>query len=167
MVSRDAHLKLDQTAICLLDLPLNEGKLIMFSYRPLLVTSKNCNHRDGTFCLPAHVCEHSQMLLSLQAEQKLQSQRRHWLRSESLHRGLQEMIQDHCIRKHHATVPPDQNMVQFTYSQSTNAPTAVSKSWTTYCMYFWSIKLHQAAYFALCIGHSLQHLNFSIQKSTM
>ncbi|XP_071334133.1 HAUS augmin-like complex subunit 4 [Trachinotus anak] len=44
------------------------------------------------------------------AEQKLQSQRRHWLRSESLHRGLQEMTQDHCVRKHHATVPPDQNM---------------------------------------------------------
>uniref|UniRef100_A0A673CFS8 HAUS augmin-like complex, subunit 4 n=1 Tax=Sphaeramia orbicularis TaxID=375764 RepID=A0A673CFS8_9TELE len=37
------------------------------------------------------------------AEQKLQSQRRHWLRSESLHRGLQEMIQDHCVRKHHTT----------------------------------------------------------------
>ncbi|XP_059210920.1 HAUS augmin-like complex subunit 4 [Centropristis striata] len=44
------------------------------------------------------------------AEQKLQSQRRHWLHSESLHKGLQEMIQDHCIRKHHTTVPPDQNM---------------------------------------------------------
>lgn len=44
------------------------------------------------------------------AEQKLQSQRRQWLRSESLHRGLQEMIQAHCVRKHHTTVPPDQNM---------------------------------------------------------
>ncbi|KAM9335446.1 HAUS augmin-like complex subunit 4 [Symphorus nematophorus] len=44
------------------------------------------------------------------AEQKLQSQKRHWLRSESLHTGLQEMIQDHCIRKHHTTLPPDQNM---------------------------------------------------------
>ncbi|KAM8899781.1 HAUS augmin-like complex subunit 4 [Spinachia spinachia] len=44
------------------------------------------------------------------AEQKLQSQRRHWLRSESLHKALQEMIQDHCIRKHYATVPPDQSM---------------------------------------------------------
>ncbi|XP_018529757.1 HAUS augmin-like complex subunit 4 [Lates calcarifer] len=44
------------------------------------------------------------------AEQKLQTQRCHWLRSESLHRGLQEMIQDHCVRKHHAVVPPDQNM---------------------------------------------------------
>ncbi|XP_034532454.1 HAUS augmin-like complex subunit 4 [Notolabrus celidotus] len=44
------------------------------------------------------------------AEQKLQNQRRHWLRSESLNKGLQEMIQDHCIRKHHATIPPDQNM---------------------------------------------------------
>ncbi|KAA8582424.1 hypothetical protein FQN60_006488, partial [Etheostoma spectabile] len=46
------------------------------------------------------------------AEQKLQSQRRHWLRSVSLHKGLQEMIQDHCIRKHHVTVPPDQNLDQ-------------------------------------------------------
>nr|XP_020471951.1 HAUS augmin-like complex subunit 4 [Monopterus albus] len=43
-------------------------------------------------------------------EQKLQSQRRYWLRSESLYRGLQEMIQDHCVRKCHGTVPPDQNM---------------------------------------------------------
>ncbi|XP_078131614.1 HAUS augmin-like complex subunit 4 [Sander vitreus] len=44
------------------------------------------------------------------AEQKLQSQRRHWLHSESLHKGLQEMIQDHCVRKHHVTLPPDQNL---------------------------------------------------------
>ncbi|XP_069578904.1 HAUS augmin-like complex subunit 4 [Brachyistius frenatus] len=44
------------------------------------------------------------------AEQKLKSQRRQWLRAESLHRGLQEMIQNRCVRKHHATVPPDQNM---------------------------------------------------------
>lgn len=44
------------------------------------------------------------------AEQKLQSKRRQWLRSESLNRGLQEMIQDHSVKKHHTTVPPDQNM---------------------------------------------------------
>ncbi|KAM3857828.1 HAUS augmin-like complex subunit 4 [Diretmus argenteus] len=44
------------------------------------------------------------------AEQKLQNQRLRWLRSESLHLMLQEMIQDHHVRKHHATVPPDQNM---------------------------------------------------------
>ncbi|MED6276317.1 hypothetical protein CHARACLAT_001856 [Characodon lateralis] len=44
------------------------------------------------------------------AEQKLQSQKRQWLRSESLHRGLQEMIQVHCVRKHNNEVPPDQNM---------------------------------------------------------
>ncbi|KAM7377573.1 hypothetical protein PAMA_014062 [Pampus argenteus] len=44
------------------------------------------------------------------AEQRLQSQKRLWLRSESLHKGLQEMIQDHRVRKQHATVPPDQNM---------------------------------------------------------
>ncbi|KAM8746950.1 HAUS augmin-like complex subunit 4 [Acanthopagrus schlegelii] len=52
------------------------------------------------------------------AEQKLQCQRRLWLRSESLHKGLQEMIQDHCIRKHHATVPPDQNMLYETMEKS-------------------------------------------------
>lgn len=52
------------------------------------------------------------------AEQKLQSQRRHWLRSESLHKGLQEMIQDYSVRKHHATVPPDQNMFYETMERS-------------------------------------------------
>lgn len=65
-------------------------------------------------------------------EQKLQSQRRQWLRSESLHKGLQEMIQEHCIRKHHATVPPDQNMVHFSYLY---AQTADSKLRTTYIAY--------------------------------
>uniref|UniRef100_A0A3Q3WFN5 HAUS augmin-like complex, subunit 4 n=1 Tax=Mola mola TaxID=94237 RepID=A0A3Q3WFN5_MOLML len=49
------------------------------------------------------------------AEKKLQNQRRQWLRSESFHKSLQEMIQEHCIRKHHAIVPPDQNMVHFPY----------------------------------------------------
>ncbi|KAM9718060.1 HAUS augmin-like complex subunit 4 [Menidia menidia] len=44
------------------------------------------------------------------AEQKLHSQKHQWLCSESLQRGLQEMIQDNCVRKHHTTVPPDQNM---------------------------------------------------------
>ncbi|XP_005800130.1 HAUS augmin-like complex subunit 4 isoform X2 [Xiphophorus maculatus] len=44
------------------------------------------------------------------AEQKLQRQKRQWLRSESLHRGLQEMIQEFYVRKHNSTVPPDQNM---------------------------------------------------------
>uniref|UniRef100_A0A8C5HIA0 HAUS augmin-like complex subunit 4 n=1 Tax=Gouania willdenowi TaxID=441366 RepID=A0A8C5HIA0_GOUWI len=37
------------------------------------------------------------------AEQKLQSQRRQWLRFESLYRSLQEMVQDQRVRKHHAT----------------------------------------------------------------
>ncbi|XP_077399658.1 HAUS augmin-like complex subunit 4 [Vanacampus margaritifer] len=44
------------------------------------------------------------------AQQKLLSQRRAWLQSESIHRALQEMIQDHRVRKHHAAVPPDENM---------------------------------------------------------
>lgn len=54
-------------------------------------------------------------VLFFQAEKKLQNQRRQWLRSESFHKSLQEMIQEHCIRKHHAIVPPDQNMVHFPY----------------------------------------------------
>ncbi|KAM9835445.1 HAUS augmin-like complex subunit 4 isoform X1 [Syngnathus typhle] len=44
------------------------------------------------------------------AKQKLLPQRRLWLQSESIHRALQEMIQDHKIRKHRAGVPPDENM---------------------------------------------------------
>ncbi|XP_061665044.1 HAUS augmin-like complex subunit 4 [Syngnathoides biaculeatus] len=43
------------------------------------------------------------------AEQKLMSQRRVWLQSESLTGALQEMIQDHKVRKRHAAVPPDQS----------------------------------------------------------
>ncbi|XP_061619814.1 HAUS augmin-like complex subunit 4 isoform X1 [Phyllopteryx taeniolatus] len=43
------------------------------------------------------------------AEQKLLSQRRVWLQSESLNRALQEMIWEHKVRKHHAAVPPDQS----------------------------------------------------------
>ncbi|XP_010876091.1 HAUS augmin-like complex subunit 4 [Esox lucius] len=39
------------------------------------------------------------------AEVDLQTQKLGWLRSESLYRLLQEMIQEHCIRKHHSTVP--------------------------------------------------------------
>ncbi|XP_019724193.1 HAUS augmin-like complex subunit 4 [Hippocampus comes] len=45
------------------------------------------------------------------AEQELLSQRRVWLQSESLHRALQEMSQDHRVRKHHATVSPDESML--------------------------------------------------------
>ncbi|TNM93505.1 HAUS augmin-like complex subunit 4 [Takifugu flavidus] len=52
------------------------------------------------------------------AEQKLQNQRRQWLRSESLHKCLQEMLQDHCIRKHHTTVSPEQNMFYDTIQKS-------------------------------------------------
>lgn len=44
------------------------------------------------------------------AEQKLQSHRRNWLRSQGLLQALKEMIQEHCVRKHYSTVPPDQDM---------------------------------------------------------
>ncbi|XP_061922751.1 HAUS augmin-like complex subunit 4 isoform X1 [Entelurus aequoreus] len=44
------------------------------------------------------------------AEQKLQIQRRRWLRSETLHRSLQEIIQEYSVQKHRSTVQPDQKM---------------------------------------------------------
>lgn len=44
------------------------------------------------------------------AEQKLQGHRRNWLRSHGLLQALKEMIQEHCVKKHYSTVPPDQNM---------------------------------------------------------
>ncbi|XP_059891408.1 HAUS augmin-like complex subunit 4 [Gadus macrocephalus] len=44
------------------------------------------------------------------AEQKLQNQRRRWLQVESLHRTLQEMMQDHHVKKHRTTLPPDVTM---------------------------------------------------------
>ncbi|KAJ0055911.1 hypothetical protein NL108_015611, partial [Boleophthalmus pectinirostris] len=44
------------------------------------------------------------------AEQKLQSQRRNWLQSQGLFQTLKEMIQEHCVKKHHSIVPPDRNM---------------------------------------------------------
>lgn len=66
-------------------------------------------HAKNIFLSTDKLCE---ILCCLQAEQKLQSHRRQWLGSESLHKCLQEMLQDHCIRKHHGTVPPDQNMVR-------------------------------------------------------
>uniref|UniRef100_A0A8C6ULP7 HAUS augmin-like complex, subunit 4 n=1 Tax=Neogobius melanostomus TaxID=47308 RepID=A0A8C6ULP7_9GOBI len=37
------------------------------------------------------------------AEQKLQSHRRNWLRSQGLFQALKEMIQEHCVRKHYST----------------------------------------------------------------
>lgn len=75
--------------------------------------------RNPQFCkLLATLTQHvdcTGLTLSLKteldkAEQKLQSQKRNWLRCEGLYRGLQEMIQDHCVKKHYSTVPPDQNM---------------------------------------------------------
>ncbi|XP_015253352.1 PREDICTED: HAUS augmin-like complex subunit 4 [Cyprinodon variegatus] len=52
------------------------------------------------------------------AEEKLQNQKRQWLRSESLHRGLHEMIQEFHVRKQNTTVPPDQNMFYETMERS-------------------------------------------------
>lgn len=51
------------------------------------------------------------------ARRELQMQKLSWLRSECLHRTLQEMIQEHCVRKHHSTVPPDENMFYETMEQ--------------------------------------------------
>ncbi|KAL0965486.1 hypothetical protein UPYG_G00281910 [Umbra pygmaea] len=51
------------------------------------------------------------------AERDLQTQRLSWLRSESLYRLLQEMIQEHCVRKHHSTVSPEDDMFYETVEQ--------------------------------------------------
>uniref|UniRef100_A0A4W5L079 Uncharacterized protein n=1 Tax=Hucho hucho TaxID=62062 RepID=A0A4W5L079_9TELE len=40
-------------------------------------------------------------------------QRLNGLCSESLFRLLQEMIQEHCVRKHHSTVPPEDDTEQY------------------------------------------------------
>lgn len=91
-----------------------------------------------------------------QAEQKLQSQRRLWLRSEGLHKGLQEMIQDHCIRKHHATVPPDQNMVRFTclfaQSRATHFAHCISKLHLKFSV--WNIKILVLVKLHICVYKS-------------
>ncbi|KAM9827349.1 HAUS augmin-like complex subunit 4 [Neosynchiropus ocellatus] len=52
------------------------------------------------------------------AEQKLQTQRRNWLRSEVLYRGLQEMIQECCVRQHHDTLSLDQKQLCETVERS-------------------------------------------------
>lgn len=39
------------------------------------------------------------------------------------------MIQNHCVRKHHATVPPDQNMVHFTSLHSLKVHKELSVSY--------------------------------------
>ncbi|XP_029943805.1 HAUS augmin-like complex subunit 4 [Salarias fasciatus] len=45
----------------------------------------------------------------VEAEKKLQHQMCYWLQFESLHRGLEEMIQEHLVKKQHTDVSPDQN----------------------------------------------------------
>ncbi|KAJ8286836.1 hypothetical protein GJAV_G00043840 [Gymnothorax javanicus] len=51
------------------------------------------------------------------AEQELQVQRLGWLRSESLFRLLQEMLQEHCVRKHHSSTTADDDKLYETLEQ--------------------------------------------------
>ncbi|CAB1318535.1 unnamed protein product [Coregonus sp. 'balchen'] len=51
------------------------------------------------------------------AERDLQTQRLSWLRSESMYRLLQEMIQENCVRKHHSTVAPEDDTFYKTVEQ--------------------------------------------------
>uniref|UniRef100_A0A4W5JQI4 HAUS augmin-like complex, subunit 4 n=1 Tax=Hucho hucho TaxID=62062 RepID=A0A4W5JQI4_9TELE len=51
------------------------------------------------------------------AERDLQTQRLSWLCSESMYRLLQEMIQEHCVRKHHSTVAPEDDTFYETVEQ--------------------------------------------------
>ncbi|KAG7476411.1 hypothetical protein MATL_G00082590 [Megalops atlanticus] len=51
------------------------------------------------------------------AERELQTQRLGWLRSESLYQLLREMIQDHCVRKHHSSTPAEDDKFYETLEQ--------------------------------------------------
>nr|XP_015222503.1 PREDICTED: HAUS augmin-like complex subunit 4 isoform X1 [Lepisosteus oculatus]XP_015222504.1 PREDICTED: HAUS augmin-like complex subunit 4 isoform X1 [Lepisosteus oculatus]XP_015222505.1 PREDICTED: HAUS augmin-like complex subunit 4 isoform X1 [Lepisosteus oculatus]XP_015222506.1 PREDICTED: HAUS augmin-like complex subunit 4 isoform X1 [Lepisosteus oculatus] len=52
-----------------------------------------------------------------QAEREMQAQKLGWLRSESLHRLLQEMLQDYSGRKHHSQIPPEDGKFYGTLEQ--------------------------------------------------
>nr|XP_006640786.1 PREDICTED: HAUS augmin-like complex subunit 4 isoform X2 [Lepisosteus oculatus] len=51
------------------------------------------------------------------AEREMQAQKLGWLRSESLHRLLQEMLQDYSGRKHHSQIPPEDGKFYGTLEQ--------------------------------------------------
>ncbi|KAG7257417.1 hypothetical protein CRUP_001456 [Coryphaenoides rupestris] len=70
-------------------------------YQLLAALSQKVDHTGLTATLKADLEK---------AEQKLQNQRRRWLQVQSLHGALLEMIQDHRVKKHRTSVPPDQNM---------------------------------------------------------
>lgn len=47
----------------------------------------------------------------MQAEKGLRSQRLGWLHLESMHRILQEIVQEHGFREHHSTAAPAEDTV--------------------------------------------------------
>ncbi|KAL4609420.1 HAUS augmin-like complex subunit 4 isoform X2 [Arapaima gigas] len=51
------------------------------------------------------------------AEQELRTQKLAWLQSESLYRLLQEMVQDHYIRRHHNSTSPENSKFYETMEQ--------------------------------------------------
>lgn len=112
-------LGLETTNILVLGKGDNLHQQILASFPLCDVTEEDLTQNPQFSKLLATLTQHvdkSGLTVSLKtdlemAEQKLQSQKRQWLRSESLHRGLQEMIQEFHARKHNTTVPPDQNML--------------------------------------------------------
>lgn len=61
-------------------------------------------------------CNQLMSCVGMQADRDLQAQRLNWLQSESLNRLLQEMIQDHCVRKHRSGSSSEDDEVHFSAS---------------------------------------------------
>uniref|UniRef100_A0A8C7YZN1 HAUS augmin-like complex, subunit 4 n=1 Tax=Oryzias sinensis TaxID=183150 RepID=A0A8C7YZN1_9TELE len=108
----------EKTTVNLLGKEANLHQEVLASF-PLCDVTEDDLTQNPRFCkllvLLAQHMDRTGLTASLKAElekaeQNLQSQRRRWLRTEVLHRGLQEMIQDHQVRTAHVTEPPDQNV---------------------------------------------------------
>lgn len=95
-----------------------EDNLVLASFLPRRVAQEDLTQNPRFFKLLAMLSQHvecSGLTATLkreleQAERDLQTQRLNWLRTESLHRLLQEMVQEHCVRKNHSSVPPEEDM---------------------------------------------------------
>uniref|UniRef100_H2M7A1 HAUS augmin-like complex, subunit 4 n=1 Tax=Oryzias latipes TaxID=8090 RepID=H2M7A1_ORYLA len=106
----------EKTTVNLLGKEANLHQQVLASF-PLCDVTEDDLTQNPRFCkllvLLAQHMDRTGLTASLKAElekteQNLQSQRRQWLRTEVLHRGLQEMIQDHhCFRRPVNKTTPD------------------------------------------------------------
>uniref|UniRef100_A0A3B3ZPN8 HAUS augmin-like complex, subunit 4 n=1 Tax=Periophthalmus magnuspinnatus TaxID=409849 RepID=A0A3B3ZPN8_9GOBI len=89
--------------------------IVFLALFPLCDLTEEDLSQNPQFCkllvtLTKHV-DSTGLTLSLKTELE-KSQRRNWLRSQGLFQTLKEMIQEHCVRRHYSTVPPDQNFYE-------------------------------------------------------